>query len=52
MSIITIAALKGLMRMGVVVVESLNDEAGEGIGYSGGDGRVRSKVGGEDDQSQ
>jgi len=32
MSIITIAALKGSMRMGVVVVESLKEEAGEGIG--------------------
>lgn len=32
MSIITRAALKGSMRMGVVVVGSLKDEAGEGIG--------------------
>lgn len=38
--------------MGVVVVEREIDAFGKGIEYSGGEGRVRSNVGGDDEWSQ
>lgn len=52
MSIMTSADRVGFRRIGVVVVGRWRHVDGEGMGYEGGEGRVRSKVGGEGDQSQ
>lgn len=52
MSMITRALLEGSMTTGLVVVERETESLGEGIAYSGGGGRVRSKVGGDEEYSQ
>ena len=46
-SIMMSAVREGEMMIGVVVVESLMDSFGEGMGYLGGGGRVRSNTGGD-----
>lgn len=52
MSIITRAVVGGERMMVVVVVGRVREEEGEGTGKDGGEGRVRSKVGGEAEWSQ
>lgn len=52
MSMITKADLDEEMTIGVVVVVRDTEVLGEGRAYSGGDGRVRSNVGGEEEYSQ
>ena len=48
----TRAVLDGETTMGVVVVARVTDELGDGIGKSGGEGRVRSKDAGEEVYNQ
>ena len=45
----TSAVLEGEMTIGVVVVDRRIEELGDGRAYSGGEGRVRSKLGGDDE---
>lgn len=49
MSIMTSAVFEGEMTIGVVVVVRDMDSFGDGKAYWGGGGRVRSKVGGDDE---
>ena len=48
-SIITSAVSLGEMTTGVVVVDRDIESFGDGEAYSGGGGRVRSKLGGDDE---
>lgn len=48
----TSAVLEGEMTIGVVVVDREIESFGDGRAYSGGVGRVRSKLGGNDEWSQ
>lgn len=52
MSMMTSAVFEGEIRVGVVVVGRAMESFGDGRAYSGGEGRVRSKVGGDDEWSQ
>ena len=52
MSMMTSAVFGGEMMIGVVVVESCIEALLSGRAYSGGNGRVRSKVGGVEEWSQ
>lgn len=45
----TSAVLEGEMTIGVVVVDREMEDFGDGRWYSGGEGRVRSKLGGDDE---
>ena len=45
----TSAVFMGEMTIGVVVVDRDIESFGDGEAYSGGGGRVRSKLGGEDE---
>ena len=45
----TSAVFEGEMRVGVVVVDREMESFGDGRAYSGGEGRVRSKFGGDDE---
>ena len=51
-SMITKAVLEGEIMIGVVVVEREIDSFREGTGYSGGEGRVKSNIGGDEEWSQ
>lgn len=44
----TSAVFEDEMTIGVVVVDREIDSLGDGVAYSGGGGRVRSKLGGDD----
>lgn len=48
----TSAVLEGERTIGVVVVDREMDSFGEGRAYSGGAGRVKSKLDGDDEWSQ
>ncbi len=48
----TSAVLEGEMTIGVVVVDRETESFGDGGAYSGGEGRVKSKLGGDDEWSQ
>ena len=52
MSIITSAVFEGEITTDVVVVDREMESLGDGRAYSGGAGRVRSKLGGDDEWSQ
>lgn len=49
MSMMTSAVFEGEMRVGVVVVNREMESFWDGKVYSGGGGRVRSKLGGDDE---
>lgn len=49
MSIITKALLEGEMIIGLVDVDNVIDFVGGGTAYSGGEGRVKSNIGGEEE---
>lgn len=52
MSMMMSAVFEGEMTVGVVVVDRKIDSFGDGTAYSGGEGRVKSKLGGDDEWSQ
>lgn len=51
-SMMTRAVFEGEMIIGVVVVDREIESFGDGRAYSGGEGRVRSKLGGDEEWSQ